>query len=108
MFTERLKVTVVFVGESPRGLQIHRDLHLHLVFIVLAVRLIEKKKGRTVATDQLDLHSNWKTKGVDTDPKRKVRNTGQTVGTRDSAVLPERVGVVFSSDIYEKSIQQLV
>lgn len=50
--------------EDFQSLQMHHDLHLHLVFIVLAVRLIENKKGRTVAADQLDLHSNWKTKGT--------------------------------------------
>lgn len=43
------------------------------------------------------LHSNWKTKGLDTDPVRRMWNTtrdvtGQMVGTRWSA---HRVGFLF-------------
>lgn len=58
---------------SMRHLPTH---HLYLVCIFLVVRLI--KKGHCYLTEK-NLHSNWKTKGLDTDPiqrMRKLHNTG--------------------------------
>jgi len=46
--------------------------HLYLVCIFLVVRLI--KKGHCYLTE--NLHSNWKTKGLDTDPIQRMSNTG--------------------------------
>lgn len=46
--------------------------HLYLVCIFLVVRLIK----RAIAIEQNNLHSNWKTKGLDTDPIQKMSNTG--------------------------------
>lgn len=46
--------------------------HLYLVCIFLVVRLIK----RAIAIEQNNLHSNWKTKGLDTDPIQRMSNTG--------------------------------